>query len=153
MDGVKHLIECQCILPQYKKKDNPPYHKFVVFSIVDDSDDVLEKFAQCNNCGVVHRVYDICKSEIATGHESLNSLPTKEDFSMMLPSSVIDVLNAYSSEIYIWEQVAFILNHNKVGERIIITKDEIDGKAQGKFLSYIGDNRFNIEPFVSDIEF
>ena len=152
MDGVKHLIECQCILPQYKKRENPPYHKFVVFSIVDNVDDVLEKFAQCNNCGIVHRVYDICRSEIAVGHESLSSLPTKEDFSFMLPSGVSDILNSYDCELYIWEQVSFILNHEKVGEKIIITKDEIDGKVQGKFLSYIGENRFNIEPFITDVE-
>ena len=80
MNGINHLIECQCILPQYKKRNNPPFHRFVVFSIVDDSDDVVEKFSQCNNCGIVHRVYDICKSEIASGHESLNSLPSKDDF-------------------------------------------------------------------------
>ena len=153
MNGIKHLLECQCILPQYKKRDNPPYHKFVVFSIVDDSDSVLEKFAQCNNCGIVHRVFDICKSEIATGHESLSSLPTKEDFQLMLPSSVVDILNSYDCDLCVWEQVAFIMNYNKVGEKIIISKDEIDGKVQGKFLSYIGENRFNIEPFMSDIEF
>ena len=46
MNGIKHLIECQCILPQFKKRENPPYHKFVVFSIIDDVDEVLEKFAQ-----------------------------------------------------------------------------------------------------------
>ena len=153
MDGVKHLIECQCVLPQYKRISNPPYHKFVVFSIIDKADNVLEKFAQCNNCGIVHRVYDICRSEIAVGHESLTSLPTKDDISLMLPSSVVDVLNAYYSELYVWEHVAFILNNNKVGEKIVITKDEIDGKVQGKFLSYIGENRFNIEPFIADTEF
>tara|TARA_Y100001970_G_scaffold78373_4_gene99730 strand:+ start:4958 stop:5419 length:462 start_codon:yes stop_codon:yes gene_type:complete len=152
MDGIKHLIECQCILPQYKKIKDPPYHKFVVFSIVDDVDNVLEKFAQCNNCGIVHRVFDICRSEIATGHESLSSLPTKEDFSLMLPSSVADILNSYDCELYIWEQVSFILNHEKVNEKIVITKDEIKGKVQGKFLTYIGNNRFNIEPFVADTE-
>jgi len=153
MDGVKHLIECQCILPQYKKRNNPPFHKFVVFSIIDDVDTVLEKFAQCNNCGIVHRVYDVCKSEIAVGHESLNSLPTKEDFTLMLPSGIGEILATYDCELYIWEQVSFILNHNKVGEKIVIIKDEIDGKIQGKFLSYVGGNRFTIEPFITDTEF
>ncbi len=153
MIGIKHLIECQCILPQYKKRENPSYHKFVVFSAIDGADNVLEKFAQCNNCGIVHRVYDVCRSEIAVGHESLNSLPTKEDFSLMLPSSVIDVLNTYNCDIYIWEHVAFILNHNQINKKVIITKDEIGGKAQGKFLVYSGDNKFAIEPFVTDIEF
>jgi len=153
MKALKHLVECQCILPQYKKIPNPPYHKFVVFSIIDSSDAVLEKFAQCNNCGIVHKIYDICKSEIAIGHESLNSLPTKEDFLLMIPSSVSDILNAYNCELYLWENVAFILNENLINEKIIISKDEIDGKVQGKFLIYKGGNKFAIEPFMTNTEF
>ncbi len=152
MKGINHLIECQCILPQYKKRDNPPFHQFVVFSIVDDSDEVIEKFSQCNNCGIVHKVYDVCKSEIAVGHESLNSLPSKSDFKLMLPSSVTDILASYDCDLYKWEQITFILNQNKVGDRIILSKDEINGKVQGKFLTYNGNNKFVIEPFLNDSE-
>lgn len=152
MNGIKHLIECQCILPQYKRNENPPFHKFVVFSIIDESDQVIEKFSQCNNCGIVHRVFDLCKSEIAVGHESLNSLPSKSDFKLMLPSSVSDVLESYEADLYVWEQVAFILNYNRIGDRIILTSDEIKGKLQGKCLVYNGDSRFSIEPFVTEVE-
>ena len=152
MKGINHLIECQCILPQYKKKKDPPFHRFVVFSIIDESDNVVEKFSQCNNCGIVHRVFDICKSEIATGHESLNSLPSKEDFKLMLPSSVSDFLVSYDCELYKWEQIAFILNQDKIGDRIILSKDDIEGKVQGKFLTYNGNNKFIVEPFLSDSE-
>ena len=152
MNGINHLIECQCILPQYKKRNNPPFHRFVVFSIVDDSDDVVEKFSQCNNCGIVHRVYDICKSEIASGHESLNSLPSKDDFKLMLPSSVTDILNSYDCDLYKWEHITFILNRERIGDKIILSKDEIDGKVQGKFLTYNGNNNFMIEPFLNDSE-
>ena len=152
MNGVKHLIECQCILPQYKRNKNPPFHKFVVFSVIDESDRVIEKFSQCNNCGVIHRVFDLCKSEIAVGHESLNSLPSKSDFKLMLPSSVADILDSYEAELYVWEQVAFILNYNKINDKIILTSDEIKGKLQGKCLVYNGDSRFSIEPFVTEVE-
>ena len=152
MRGVKHIVECQCVLPQYKRRENPPYHKFVVFSIIDESDSVIEKFSQCNNCGIVHRVHDICKSKIAVGHESLSSLPTKDDFSLMLPSSVVDILNAYDCEIYNWEHVTFILNQEKIDEKIILSKDEIDGKLQGKYLIYKGNGKFAIEPFTTNTE-
>ena len=64
MTGVLHLIECHCCLPQYKNSKKPVYHKFKVFSILDDGDTVISKHSQCNNCGVVHHVIDICKSEI-----------------------------------------------------------------------------------------
>lgn len=150
MNGIKHLVECQCILPQYKRKNNPPFHKFAVFSIIDDSDQVVEKFSQCNNCGIIHRVFDICKSEIAVGHESLNSLPSIADFKLMLPSSVCDILVSYNSELYIWEHVAFLLNYNKIGDKIILSSDQIKEKIQGKFLVYKGDSRFSIEPFIAE---
>jgi len=152
MKSINHLIECQCILPQYKKRNNPPFHQFVVFSIVDENDSVLEKFSQCNNCGIVHKIFDICKSEIAVGHESLNSLPNKDDFKLMLPSHVTDILSSYDCELYKWEHIAFILNQNKIGDKIILSKDIIDAKVQGKFLTYNGSNKFSIEPFLTDAE-
>lgn len=153
MEGIKHLIECQCVLPQYKRREDPPYHQFVVFSMIDDSGSTIEKYSQCNNCGIVHRVFDICRSEISSGNESLNSVITKEDLKMMLPTNISEVLNSYDCETYDWEFAHFIINENKVGEKIIISREEIDGKAQGKMLVYQGENRFTIEPFLTDLEF
>ena len=85
MKGLKHLIECHCVLPQFRKRENPPYHKFVVFSLIDDSDTAIPKHARCNNCGVIHNVIDICKSEILPGQE-VGAVMTKKDCGMMLPS-------------------------------------------------------------------
>ena len=81
MQGVKHLIQCHCVLPQFKNSTNPVFHKFVVFSLVDDSDTVQPKFAQCNNCGVVHKVVDLCKSELTSKEES-KSIPTIQDIEL-----------------------------------------------------------------------
>ena len=45
--GVKHLIECHCILPQFKKKQPPIYHKFTVYSKFNsDTGNVIEKYEQ-----------------------------------------------------------------------------------------------------------
>ena len=66
MQGFKHLVQCHCILPQYRKMKDPVFHKFVVFSTIDKKDNVEPKNVQCNNCGVIHKVFDICKSEIET---------------------------------------------------------------------------------------
>ena len=65
--GQKHLIKCRCVLPQFKKLDNPPVHKFVVFSALNEEGNVVTKYAQCNNCGVIHKVTDLCTSEIIPG--------------------------------------------------------------------------------------
>ena len=64
MKYLKHLIECQCILPQYKKQDKVLFHKFPVFTLFkenvnQDFSQPIEKYVKCNNCDAVHRVYDI----------------------------------------------------------------------------------------------
>ena len=41
---IKHLVECQCILKIFEKKTKPLYHKFIVFSVIDENDNILEKF-------------------------------------------------------------------------------------------------------------
>ena len=150
-DYISHLLECQCILPVYNKVEKPVYHNFVVFSLMEEGL-LEEKYVECNNCGIIHRVFDLCKSEIAVGHESLNSLPRIEDFKLMLPSSVVNVLDNYNAEIYTWEQAAFIINYEKVNESIILSSDEVKGKLQGKKLVYKGNSKFAIEPFVTETE-
>ena len=71
-DYTKHLIECQCTLKIFENKTKPLYHKFVVFSLLED-ENIEEKYVTCNNCDIVHRVYDICKSEIKWGKEGYKS--------------------------------------------------------------------------------
>ena len=44
-------------------------HKFVVFSVIDDSDTFIKKIVNCNNCGVTHRIIGPCQSEIIQGKE------------------------------------------------------------------------------------
>ena len=83
IEGVRHLIECHCILPQFRNRQTPVYHKFIVFSTVDD-DKVNKKLVQCNNCGILHKVVDLCKSEIAHGMEEGASLRTIEDIRLVL---------------------------------------------------------------------
>ena len=89
--GVKHNIQCLCVLPQYRKTKDPPYHEFVVFSVIDDSDTVEEKYAQCNNCGAIHKIIDLCRSEIATDRAELVIL-TKEDIKLMKETQLMKVL-------------------------------------------------------------
>jgi len=149
MKGVKHMVECHCILPQFKYRESALYHKFIVFSIIDDSDTVIPKFAQCNNCGVVHRIFDICKSEIVAGKEDLNSITTKEEMSLSLSSDLVDVLKTYNVDLPTWEQASFIITHKKWGENIILSKDFINDEVTGKRLVFVGPQKFKLEEFLA----
>ena len=151
MRGVKHLIECRCILPTLKNRDNPPSHKFVVFSILDENDNVKEKMVSCNNCDINHLVYDICHSKIMTAEGTVATL-TSEDISAMLPESVISVLETYDKTLPDYEHINFMINENKIEDFLVLTSDISDDKKVGKILRYKGENRFIIEPYsTSDI--
>lgn len=145
MDGIKHLIECNCVLPQMRGKNPPLFHSFVVFSVIDDEGIVQEKFAQCNNCGIVHRVYDVCKSEL-TNKESHASLPTISDISLSLPSELNSVLSTYKCDISIWEHVQFIYLLERWGESVVVSKEIDNGTVNGKRLLIEGHSKFRIEP-------
>ena len=147
MRGVKHLLQCRCILPTMKKRKDPPLHKFKVFSIQDDDGNVIEKMVTCNNCGVVHRVYEICKSEILNNVEGTKSSVTIEDMSLMFPESVLNILKSYEKELPDYEHVKFMIDENKTGDFIILSQEFTDGRRTGKVLKYKGRNKFEIEPF------
>jgi hypothetical protein len=148
MKGLKHLVECHCVLPQFRKRKNPPYHSFVVFSLFDKSDTAIPKHARCNNCGVIHNVLDICKSEIQAGQE-VGAVMTIEDCGLMLPAGVKQVLDTYGCDVPDWEHALFILQNEKWGDFIIIHREETEaGDLTGKILRFNGPGNYRLEPFL-----
>jgi citrate lyase subunit beta/citryl-CoA lyase len=91
MQGIKHLIQCHCILPQFRNLKEPKFHQFSVFSIIDDSDVIEPKLVACNNCGILHRVVDVCKSEIVTNREDSASSMKREDFNLSLEDDTLTI--------------------------------------------------------------
>ena len=147
MKGTKHILECHCILPQYRELKNPVYHKFVVFSEIDESDTVISRNAQCNNCGTIHKVYDICKSEIAAGKDESASVEKKEDISLSLPKQIVELMETYSLEICDYQMARHILE-NKVWNSTIVLSLEREGeKTSGKILKFLAADRFRVESF------
>ena len=148
MKGLKHLVECHCVLPQYRKDPEPRYHSFVVFTLLDDSDTVVPKHARCNNCGVIHNVIDICKSEILPGQE-IGAVMTKRDCAMMLPAGIKQMLEAYECDVPDWEHALYILQNENWGDFIIIHREETEsGDLTGKILKFIGAGNYRLEPFL-----
>jgi hypothetical protein len=147
MLGTKHLIECRCILPTYKKSNNPPIHKFIVFSVTDQDNNTIEKIAQCNNCGIIHKVTGYCKSEILHSQEEAKNILTVEDVSLSLPPDVREILKSYNADLPTHEQVQFMIATEQVGSFTILDSESDDVIYSGKLLRYEGRGRFSIEPF------
>ena len=147
MQGCKHLIECHCVLPQYRKLEKPIFHKFVVFSEVDDDGNVVPKMAQCNNCGAIHKVVDICVSEISPGRDESKSIVTKVDVARSLPTQLVEVLNEYEMGVADFEHAKFIVDNEQWGALIVLSREpEGDGYA-GKTLNFVGPNKYRVDPY------
>ncbi len=148
MNATKHMVECHCVLPQYRDRREPVYHKFVVFSQVDvESDTVIPSYAQCNNCGTVHKVHDICKSQIVTGKEESAAVEQIKDVAMSLPASLVELFQSYSLELPDYMLARHVLDYNQWNTTIVLTQEKDGDMTTGKLLRFIGPERFRVEPF------
>jgi len=145
MIGIRHLIQCHCVLPQYRKSENPIFHKFIVFSTIDENEDVLSKFVECNNCGVIHNITDICKSEIVHKVEDVRSIITIDDIIPTLPPNIVSILSSHKSDISIWEHVKFIYDNDRWGDSVTIARDQVGDTSQIKVLTIKSENRVKID--------
>jgi hypothetical protein len=146
MEGTKHLVQCHCVLPTLRKLPNPLFHSFVVFSRLDENGNVIPKDASCNNCGIIHKVVDICKSEIST-KENSSAIITEDDISLMLPSQLSNILKTYQCDIATWEQVHFIYSEQKWGSQVVLKRELEQDVIKGKSMTIEGPDKFKIETF------
>ena len=149
MTGQKHLVKCRCILQHFKNRPNAPLHQFIVFSVIDDDGKVLPKYAQCNNCNVIHRVTDICKSDIILGKDAMATIATIEDVQASLPEKLQSILTQNNADLATCENVQFIYENKHWGEFAVLVaeSDKDTGYRTGKFVRILGDSLFKVESF------
>ena len=148
MLGSKHLIQCHCILPQFRNMNNPLFHKFVVYSKVDDNEDIIPRLVSCNNCGVTHKIVDFCKSEVVYGSEDAVAVVSVEDIMSFLPDKIVKILDSHMCDIATWEQVADIFEEQAWGSVINISKQEAGNSTQIKTLTIRGSSEFKIDAHI-----
>jgi len=135
--GMRHLIECNCILPQFKNRKPVIWHKFQAFSIIDENNNVIPKFAQCNNCAIIHKITEIGVSEV-TLKENLRSIRTIEEIKLGMQPDIAGLLEQYKMELPIWEEVEFILQNKRWGSTIILDSETENNQIVGKALIFQG---------------
>jgi len=153
--GIKHLIECHCTLKIYQKLEKTVYHKFPVYSKYNlETGTIVEKIAQCNNCKTLHKVYDICKSEIVPGGKDVaKTMLTKEDISIQLPDKLSNFLNGQDCDISTFEHVLDIIDNENWDDKVVLTREIIDGRLHVKILSLLNENRFKIKKEIINDQF
>ena len=154
--GVKHLIECHCTLKIYEARDDIQdhlFHKFPVYSQIDEKGNILEKIAQCNNCNTKHRVYDYCKSELVHSEkEELYSSLDIEDIKIQLPDKISNLLTKYEVDIATWEHVLDIFDKEVWGSQVVVSRELIEQKYHVKVLSFESENKIKIKTHVIEDE-
>lgn len=149
LQGQKHLIKCRCILPQFKKMANPLFHQFIVFSIIEN-DEVKLKYSQCPNCGIVHRVTEIGKSDIIQGREVMQSMLTIDEIKHSLPENLRLILEKNNVDLPTWEAVAFYFENKLWGNFVVLTSDVDSNVKQGKYVRLLGESLFKVESYTQE---
>lgn len=152
MKGVRHYVKCRCILQQFLSQKDPPQHRFEVFSVVDNADNVVHSYAQCDNCGVIHKIIEICGSEIMHGSEDLK-LKTIDDIKLGLPDKISGLLEANSCSLPAWQHAAFILENKRWGDVLILSVEQAGDIKTTKYATIIGESLLKVDTHVSQFLF
>jgi len=151
--GIKHLIECHCELPIYRNRAEILYHKILVYSKFDDQGKIIEKIVSCENCSTLHKVYDICRSDIIKGGKDENKAEvTIEELEIQLPDKISKILEKNNCSLPIYEELIDAIEQNVTSHDIIISREVIEGKYQVKILN-IDKNKFKIKNEAIEDEF
>ena len=146
--GIKHLIECHCTLKIYEKNENIQdhlYHKFCVYSNIDESGKLIEKIVKCNNCSTLHKVYDYCKSELVEpGKDTIITAVNIDDIKLQLSSKLVKILEKYDSDIATWEQVLDIVDKEVYDQYVVLSRQVIDQKYHVKVLQILNEDKVKI---------
>lgn len=138
LQGIKHFVQCRCVVKGSER------HQFQVFSILED-DVVKSKFVQCNNCGIVHHVDEVSHSRIVD-RESMGSIVTIDDIANSLNEKIVNTLRKNNVEdVSVWEEVKFIIENERWGEFVILSKDLQDGVLGIKLIRFVGKNLFVVD--------
>lgn len=148
MLGVTHTIECHCVLPLYKNKSPPVYHKFVVYNKVDENGSVLPKYVNCNNCGITHFVYEICKSEIKVGKEDLPTVRRIDEVKLSLPEKLVKFLESYEVQTFVYEKIEDAISKEIFPTEIILKREIIDESHHVKIINVTSENTFTVNTEV-----
>ena len=148
MPGLKHLIECHCVLPIYKNSQKIINHKFPVYSKIDEKGNLIEKLVKCNNCDALHLVKEVCRSEIKPGKDDSTVTTSIKELSYMLTQRLSDFLIDQNADYATWEQIIDIIEEERWNESAVIKREIIDEKEHVKLIEIYSEDKFKIRTEV-----
>ena len=148
---IKHLIECNCILPQFLKLNPIIFHKFVVFSQIKPNGDFVPHYAKCNNCGAIHKVIEVQESQTIPkdSHPTIETLDEIKQSLKVENEKLVSMLETYEIELHTYQEIKFIFDNEDWGRSVILFKENLETKGEyaGKQLLIFSKSLFKIESF------
>jgi hypothetical protein len=121
-----------------------------VFSEIDGTDGlVIPSYAQCNNCGVIHKINEIGKSS-QLRKESMTALLTIDDIKSSLPPRLASILEQNNCILPYWQEAQFIISHKLWGKGFTLSQERDGNTIIGKYIVILGENLYDIKPFERD---
>jgi hypothetical protein len=149
LEFVKHLVTCNCILKQYEDADPPVFHKFIVFSVINEDGSIKPSYAKCNNCGGIHKVTEVGVSQ-KLKRETIATLPDIEEIKSSLPEKLVSLVEKYKLTLPTWQEIKFVLENEKWERPIILQKDQEGEEIFGKYLVLYGKTLWKVDSFSSE---
>ena len=155
MIGTKHLIQCHCVLPQFRKLKDPVFHKFVVYSkFKEDGDgqEIEERLARCNNCDAVHRIIDLCRSEIVVKIEETDTIVDIEEIKFGLPEKLVKLLEKNNCDTSTYESIDHIFEKEAWNSQVVISRQTVNNeKIHVKIIEIKSEDKFRIKSEKIDL--
>jgi hypothetical protein len=149
MSGTKHYIECHCVLPQYRSVKKPIYFGFNVFSEYDHDENIKLKYVQCPNCGVIHKVHNVCHSEILSGKDESAMIRDINDVKLSLPEKYVELFETHQCEFADYEKLEHIINNKLWSEYIVLSMKQEDDSRVGKIMRFLKTGTPRVEPYIT----
>lgn len=150
MQGIKHLVQCNCILPQYRNSNPPVFHEFPVFSVVNDNNEFLAHYAECNNCSAQYKITEVGQAQ-RLPREISSKVPKLSDCKLQIANpKLVATLEQYDCTLPTWQEVIYILENQEWGRPVILTKENDGGIISGKYMIVLGEQLFKIDTYSNE---
>jgi len=106
---------------------------------------LVPSLSKCNNCGVIHKIVDFCRSEIAHGIDDAIAISSEDDMREFLSERLSGILDAHFCDTATWEQVTDIVSNEEWGAAVILSRQTVAGATQIKKILISGKDLFKIE--------
>ena len=93
----------------------------------------------------MHKVVEVCKSELIPGGDQKNVTIEKDDIELMLPDKISNVLKKYDCDISVWEHALDIYENKAWGSSLVLKREIIEENEHLKILIFNENERLKIQ--------